>query len=110
MLTLNKTSEEIANKLKSKDPSFDIILAITIAKLIYDIIVCFIKRNEDKEKSYGRYKKMGPVERIIIRSYIAKYFPRHSKHYEEVCKILIEEKFDKEIFEKVYDEVSGDIK
>lgn len=105
MQSLNKVSEEIASKIKQKNPSFDILLAFTIGKIILDIIICFMKLQQTKESAYSRYQKMGPIEKVIIRAYVAKYFPRGSNEHEEVSKILIEEKFDKEIFESVYKEV-----
>lgn len=105
MQLVNKVSEDISNKIRKDNPSFDILLAFTIAKVICDIIICLIKINETSNTAYSRYKKMGPIDRVIIRSYVAKYFPRGSDEHREVSKLLIEEEFGKETFESVYKEV-----
>lgn len=108
MHTLNKISEDIANSINKKNssnPTFDIILAITIAKLIYDIIMCFINRNKDKESAYEDYVNAGPIERLVLRTYLNKYFKNHEDQRSELRKFLLEEKFDKDTFFKVYDEI-----
>ena len=105
MQLVNKISEDMSNKIRKNNPSFDILLAATIVKVICDIIVCFIRIQNSTGKAYSRYEKMGPVERVIIKSYVAKHFPKGSEEYKEVSKLLIEEKFSKETIESVYKEV-----
>lgn len=105
MHSLNKVSESISNKIRKDNPSFDILLAFTIAKVICDIIICLIKMNEASDSAYSRYKKMGPIDRVIIKACVAKHFPRGSEEHREVSKLLIEEEFSKDTFESVYKEV-----
>lgn len=104
-IVLKNVSEKLAEKINKENPSFDIILAITIAEIIYEIIICLIEKNKDKDIAYNRYKRMGLIERVLIKSYVSKYFPRGSVEHREVSKILIEEEFSKDTFLDVYKDI-----
>ena len=54
MEKLNNLSSKLANK-NSLNPTFDIILAITIAKIIYDIVKCWLNSKASKEEMYKMF-------------------------------------------------------
>lgn len=106
----NNVVFEYNNKKSNKEnPEFDIILALTIGKIIFDIIAALIKiYSKNPEKLYRAFRlQRNAIVRITAQRMINKHYPNRSDS-KQIRDAILSQEFSQEDFKDLVKEVQNE--
>lgn len=108
MQNLNNLAEELTNEYNnSREPQFDIILALTIGKIIFDVISMIMKcYSKDVGEAYFKYQNPTLLDKVLLNGIIKKHCS-NKEEVKNIRKLLLSKKLDKHRFGLVFKEVEA---
>jgi hypothetical protein len=108
-MLIDKLANEIAFEYnKNKEPGFDIILVLTIGKIIFDIALVVMKcYSSSPQIVYKKYQKLGVIDKRIILNIIKKHYPNRSD-VKKIREVILSQKLSQEDIETLFNEVKNE--
>lgn len=105
MENLDNIAEEIAGEYNSnREPGFDIILAFTIGKIIFDVIVMVMKcYSKDAQQSYFKFQNLTLLDKVMINRIIKKHCAK--EEVTKIRKLLLSKKIEMDRFSLIFNEI-----
>jgi hypothetical protein len=108
-MLIEKLSNEIAFEYnKKKEAGIDIILVLTIGKIIFDIVKVVINcYSSNPNEIYKKYQNVGIIDRRILLSVIRKHYPNRSD-IRQIREAILSQKLSQEDVVNLVNEVKNE--
>lgn len=108
-MLIEKLSNEIVFEYnKNKEPGIDIILVLTIGKIIFDIVKVVMNcYSSNPNEIYKKYQRIGIIDKKILFNVIKKHYPNRSD-IRQIREAILSQKLSQEDVMNLVNEVKNE--